>query len=189
MAVPAVVHSARFGETARRLPIVFAKAAVGVRSTEARTAMLDTSAAAVENMSALRLPLQQDFSCAMMSELIPDDIRKFILENIDSIAELEALLLLRKNPDQDWTKQSLSKRLYIEETAAARALERIMSAGLCMRVQESYRFGPNSETKRLVVNRLADVYDRYLIPVTNFIHEKPARIQNFAEAFRFRKDK
>jgi hypothetical protein len=36
---------------------------------------------------------------------------------------------------------------------------------------------------------LADVYARYLVPVTNLIHAKPkSRVQEFADAFKLRKD-
>jgi hypothetical protein len=35
----------------------------------------------------------------MADDLIPDDVKEFILENIDSVAQLEGLPLLRGNPD------------------------------------------------------------------------------------------
>jgi hypothetical protein len=38
----------------------------------------------------------------MAREPIPDDLREFILGYIDSIAQLEALLLLRRNPSTSW---------------------------------------------------------------------------------------
>jgi hypothetical protein len=40
-----------------------------------------------------------------------------------------------------------------------------------------------------MVDRLADAYAKHLIPVTNMIHAKPRRIREFADAFRFRKDR
>jgi hypothetical protein len=40
-----------------------------------------------------------------------------------------------------------------------------------------------------MIARLADVYARHLIPVTNLIHSKPRRIREFADAFKLRKDR
>ncbi|HUN94795.1 MAG TPA: leucine zipper domain-containing protein [Bradyrhizobium sp.] len=124
-----------------------------------------------------------------MSELIPDDVRKFILENIDSVAELEALLLLRRSSDQAWSIENASKRLYVSESTAAHVLNRLSAAGLSTRIDDLYRYQPRTRETGHLVDRLAETYDRYLIPVTNLIHEKPSRIQNFADAFRIRKDK
>ena len=125
----------------------------------------------------------------MMSELIPDDVRKFILEYIDSVADLEALLLLRKDAGQHWTVEAVSERLYVDAATAANVLARLASGGLCIRNGNAYRYQPSGDEKRLTVDRLAEIYGQYLIPVTNFIHEKPARIQHFADAFRLRRDK
>lgn len=125
----------------------------------------------------------------MMSELIPNDVRQFILNRIDSVSDLEALLLLRKHSDQNWTAQSVSRRIYTEEDAAAQILARLTASGLCTGKDGAYCYGPSFVSDCDLVDRLADLYTRYLIPVTNLIHNKPARIQQFADAFRFRKDK
>ncbi len=51
-----------------------------------------------------------------------------------------------------------------------------------------YRYECASEARQKV-DRLASVYSRHLIPVTNMIHAKPRRIREFADAFKFRKDR
>jgi hypothetical protein len=50
----------------------------------------------------------------MTREFIPADITEFIIEKIDSVAQLEALLLLRNSPEEKWSVHVLSKRLYID---------------------------------------------------------------------------
>ena len=37
-----------------------------------------------------------------ISTLIPEDVAQFIIEKIDSVAQMEALLMLRENPQQQW---------------------------------------------------------------------------------------
>jgi hypothetical protein len=39
----------------------------------------------------------------MTDEVIPADIKNFIARHIDSVIQLEALLLLRACPDETWT--------------------------------------------------------------------------------------
>lgn len=39
------------------------------------------------------------------------------------------------------------------------------------------------------VGRLEALYRTHLIPITNMIHAKPRRIREFADAFRFRKER
>ena len=125
----------------------------------------------------------------MSDDLIPSDVLEFLLAHIDSIAELEALLLLRSHPSQPWTVTAMSKRLYINEPLCAEVLSRLEADGLCASTEGLYSYALSNTPKHETVDRLADTYSRYLIPVTNVIHGKPARIQKFADAFRFRKGK
>ena len=43
--------------------------------------------------------------------------------------------------------------------------------------------------KVAMVDRTAETYRRQLIAVTNMIHAKPRRIRQFADAFKFKKDR
>jgi hypothetical protein len=49
----------------------------------------------------------------MTNDPIPGDVKAFLLRHIDSIAQLEALLLLRANAELTWSADTLAKRLYI----------------------------------------------------------------------------
>ena len=125
----------------------------------------------------------------MSDMILSEDVRDFIVAYIDSIAHLEALLLLRKYAEQSWTTEDVAKRLYVSEPAAAEVLARLTADGLCMCSDALYRYHPSSQEQEITITRLSEAYARYLIPVTNLVHNKPARIQKFADAFRFRKDK
>jgi hypothetical protein len=125
----------------------------------------------------------------MADVILPDDVRDFILGHIDSVAELEALLLLRNHAEQSWTIAEAAKRLYVSEAMAAEALARLAADGLCICSDEFYRYHPSSEEQGMTIDRLSEAYARYLIPVTHLVHNKPARIRKFADAFRFRRDK
>jgi hypothetical protein len=80
----------------------------------------------------------------MAREPIPDDLRQIILGYIDSIAQLEALLLLRRNPSTSWNAGSVAQRLYISEGEATELLTRLNDDGFLIVSEGSYRFGPQS---------------------------------------------
>lgn len=124
----------------------------------------------------------------MSSDSIPDDVRNFILGHIESIAQLEALLLLRREPAGTWDPVSVGRRLYISTEAAASVLTRLQANGLIETNSEAYRFQPQTPELESLVEGVAEVYSRQLIPVTNLIHSRPARIQEFANAFKLRKE-
>jgi hypothetical protein len=124
-------------------------------------------------------------------DLIPDDVKQFILENIDSVAQLEGLLLLRGNPDTPWNLEAISQRLFTNEQETTDLLEHLNLLGL-VTIQKSqpsiYRYQPDTTELKTMVDQLAEAYRKYLIPVTNLIHSKPQlKIQQFADAFKLRK--
>jgi hypothetical protein len=128
----------------------------------------------------------------MVDDIIPDDVKQFILERIDSIAQLEALLLLRGSPQEDWAPNAVAKRLYIGEQEASVMLQRLCADGFLIASAEKslvYRYQVRSPELEQMVNRVAALYSMYLIPVTNLIHAKPrTRVQEFADAFKLKKD-
>lgn len=125
----------------------------------------------------------------MVDELIPGDLRTFLLRYIDSIVQLEALLLLRANARDDWNVAKIAARLYTNETEVKAALDRLCEELFLTSEEGVYRYSCNDAAVRDLVECLADVYRKHLIPVTNIIHSKPRRIREFADAFKLRKDR
>ena len=129
----------------------------------------------------------------MAEPLIPDEVARFVLDKIDSVAQLEALLLLRNNRETDWSVGALAARLYIQEDQTAQLLGVLQAQGFVVSKGSDlalYRYEPASQELHAMLERLAEIYAKHLVPVTNLIHSKPKpRIQEFADAFRLRKDK
>jgi hypothetical protein len=124
----------------------------------------------------------------MTDEIVASDIREFILARIDSVAQLEALLLLRANPNKLWDAAKTAQRLYVSERESHEALTRLCAEGLLNRSEGSYRYAGIAPEQATMIDRLAEAYARHLIPVTNIIHQKPRRIREFAEAFKFKRE-
>lgn len=128
----------------------------------------------------------------MVEDPVPDEIKQFILRHIDSIGQLEALLLLRGSPGEEWSVGTLARRLYIREPEAAPILLRLTRSGFIVARQSdpaAYQYQPASAELAQMTERLAEIYSRHLVPVTNLIHNKPrTRIQEFADAFKLGKE-
>ena len=124
---------------------------------------------------------------------IPEDCRRFVLTSIPSVPFLEALLLLRANPTQQWHGDSLAQRLYVRERTAQALLEDLLRAGMvapCPGIEpRCYQYQPASQQLRERIDALADLYARHLVEVTHLIHSSLDRkAQQFADAFKLRKD-
>lgn len=119
---------------------------------------------------------------------VPQELASFIQRNIDSIADLEALLILREQPGTPWGASAIAARLYISEEYAREVMERLRNRGLVRIAEEGYCYAAEPAAEP-VIARVAEYYATHLIAVTNFIHAKPTnRIRQFAEAFKFKKD-
>lgn len=127
----------------------------------------------------------------MATDVIPEDVRHFILKNIDSIAQLEALLLMRATASSSWDTATLSRRLYITEQEAGKLAEHLCIHGL-LKAEETphrYRYEPKNQEYAEKVEKLADLYARYLVPVTTLVHGKSNnKVRKFADAFWIRKE-
>ncbi len=129
----------------------------------------------------------------MNEVIIPDDVKLFILQNIDSIAQWEGLLFLRAHREKEWDAPTIARNLYIRETQAAQILAQLSSQGFLAITLSGptvlYRYEPKTPELEPLLARAADHYARYLVPMTNLIHaQHKSRIQEFADAFKLRKD-
>jgi hypothetical protein len=124
----------------------------------------------------------------MVEEGIPAELREFIANSIDSVGQLEALLLLRNNADQGWDAPRLAQRLYVSEGEAAAILAHLVERGFVVEQDGSYRYD-RAGLQVAVIDRLAEAYAHQLIPITKLIHAKPRQIRAFADAFKIKRDK
>jgi hypothetical protein len=119
---------------------------------------------------------------------IPAELRDFIAKSIDSVGQLEALLLLRGNPEQAWDAAQLARRLYVNEAEAAAIFVHLVEQGFATAEGASCRYDRAGKQIQ-IIDQLADAYARQLIPITNLIHAKPRGIRAFADAFKIKRDK
>lgn len=129
----------------------------------------------------------------MADDFIPEDVRQFILLHIDSVAQMEGLLMFRADAQKVWDAQAMARVLFISESEAEALLVQLLNKGFIIAAgnapAEHYQYIAESSEHGAMVERAAGFYQRYLVPMTNLIHSKPkTRIQKFADAFKLRKD-
>jgi hypothetical protein len=124
----------------------------------------------------------------MADDGIPAELRDFILQSIDTVGQLEALLLLRGDADKSWDVTQLAKRLYVREAEADAILAHLVNQELATEHEGAYRYDRQAK-QAATVDLLAEAYARQLIPITNLIHGKPRGIRAFADAFKIKRDK
>lgn len=126
----------------------------------------------------------------MTRDEVPAEVRRFILTSIPSVPFLEAVLLLRAEPALPWDAGRLAGRLYVPERVAAELLTQLGEAGIAVPGESvgAVRYAPREELGGLL-DRVAAAYAADLVAITDLIHSRiDKRAQQFADAFRFRKE-
>jgi hypothetical protein len=123
-----------------------------------------------------------------MPDALPANVRQFISEHIRSIAQLELLLMLRRNRDKAWSVEDAAKELYTAATMTQPLLESLRAIGLATFSNGTYTYAPRSAELEQVVGELDQLYQERRVTVINLIYSAPVeKLQNFADAFRIRK--
>jgi len=115
---------------------------------------------------------------------LPPDVVHFLHARIDSVPELEALLLMHGDPLAAWDSGGLSERLYISVRESALILAKLARLGLVSAGEGGAFSFDRASSDAAVVERLAQSYQKHLSMIARIIHEKPALgLREFAQAF------
>lgn len=129
---------------------------------------------------------------SMDEAIIPEEVRRFIHEYIDSFDQLEVLLLLRAFPDREWSAEAVSRELRNEPGAAAERLADMSLHGLlCASDGQNrcYQYRPRTPQLARLVDMVADEYAIRRVTIITLIFSKPSKhVLSFADAFKLRKD-
>lgn len=127
----------------------------------------------------------------MDRDAIPEDVSRFILLAVPSVPYLEAMLLMRGENALPWDAKRLAQRIYVSESAAQNLMSALHAAGVISPIAPDARSCEYKPQPGLddMIGRLAEVYAKNLVGVTNLIHSKTnKKAQQFADAFIWRKD-
>jgi hypothetical protein len=113
---------------------------------------------------------------------VPEPVRRFIAEHIESVAQLEALLLVRAAPDKPWSVDEVARGLVTRHDPASLLLTHLAAHGLVVQDGDGFRYNGAR-----VVDDLAEAYATRRTTVVGLIFSRPdPAISGLADAFRFR---
>jgi hypothetical protein len=128
-------------------------------------------------------------------ERIPEPVRRFVDECIESVGLLEVLLLLHSDPARVWTPTEVSREVRSERIWAEAQLEFLRIHGL-LEVERgadeaAYRYGPSRPELDGVVGQLRKAFETRRVAMVKLIFKQPQNehLRAFSEAFRFRRER
>jgi hypothetical protein len=121
------------------------------------------------------------------------NVYDFILENIDTVPRLEALVLLWNSRPVWWTSEELTSRLYIPLEKVPQLLRDLVRMELIAESPTSppkYSYLPKSEEQNELLLSLDNAYRRDLVRISTMIHLKASPgAREFARAFKLKQEK
>lgn len=122
---------------------------------------------------------------------LPDDVHRFLFQNIESVEQLEVLLLVRRTPERGYTAEEIARDLYSHPSSIAQRLGLLAGQGLLREVEPGrFRYAPSSAELHRTVGCVADTYRERRVAVITLIASKPLEnVRAFSDAFRIRRTK
>jgi hypothetical protein len=133
----------------------------------------------------------------------PQHVQAFVYNYIDSVVQLEMLLLLYAGQDRSWTSAESARELRVDPAWVEDQFSQLCSRGLLTcepGSPPSYRYRPTTPELNAAVGDLAKAYADRRVTVISLIYSKPAEkpveptkptttdpLKSFSEAFRLRK--
>lgn len=128
----------------------------------------------------------------MEPETIPQHVLQFLTDHIDTVPQLETLVLLWETTPRPWTVDEVARRVYVSAEEAARIVQHLERKKLIVPAGsdgEGRVFAAEGRDAS-VVAQLAQVYRRHVVRVAQLIHAKASPgVLAFARAFQIKGDK
>ena len=122
--------------------------------------------------------------------MLPDDVVRFIRAHLASVWALEAMLRMSKPPDREWTADTLTRELRASALLGAEVLDQFERSGLVEKSATGWRWRPATTELAHLSDAVAKAYAVTPFAVIQAIVDGPkVQISQFADAFKFRKDK
>lgn len=124
---------------------------------------------------------------------IPPEVESFVHQYIDSLEELEVLLLLHAERTRSWTPEQMHERIRSSVVSVTKNLAALMVFGVAEAAADvpgGYRYAPKSESLNRAITGLAEAYAQRRARVIELIFSKPSeRLRGFSDAFKLKKDR
>ncbi|HEX3704946.1 MAG TPA: hypothetical protein VHU82_16575 [Vicinamibacterales bacterium] len=123
---------------------------------------------------------------------IPRPVRRFLARCVDTVEQLEIILLLQRHPERSWNALEVGEALGLDHRAVARDLEQLGTRDLLdvrLGADVRYRFSPGAPEAAAAAQRAAEAYRVSRGAVLAFVTAGRYRsLQDFSDAFRLTED-
>jgi len=121
------------------------------------------------------------------------EVDRFIIDQIDSVPHLEALLLLSNSRSVWWTLTEVAERLYVDGSVAKGILNDLIGQRLIVTspaARDEYSYQAQEEERDRLLAAVDATYRREMVRISTMIHSKASpAVREFARAFRFKKER
>lgn len=126
-------------------------------------------------------------------EPFPEDVARFLYDNVESIDQLEILRVLGEDRDREWDAVALAAAVQSEPQAVRAHLAALHARGLLTTTTQgaglSCRYGVRTPELEGMVGRLLQIYQERPVTMIKMVYERAKDpLRAFADAFRIRKE-
>jgi len=119
-------------------------------------------------------------------------VKQFIFEHVDSVEQLEIIILLRANATAQWTPQAISDVLRTNPKSVEQRLIQLKRIGIVAEIEETlpkFQYAPKDDEalNRLIIH-LDEAYRFRKHSMYELIFSPLKRAREFAAAFTVKKD-
>lgn len=123
---------------------------------------------------------------------LPKDARYFLENSIDSIEQLQVLLLLHANPDRIWTTNEIAVELRSVDTSIQKRLNDLYIRNVLLPLKgndNEHKFLPSSQAMKKLIDVIVSENQLRPYRIIDAIYASPDKtILDFANAFKMRGD-
>ena len=127
-----------------------------------------------------------------MADDFPAELEQFIAQHIESLAQLEMLILMRQDRERNWDCAEMSRQLYITGDMCGGLVGDLERRGFVRRApgsENAYQYHPATPEIDRLMTALAAIYQERRVAVITQIYSRPMKkVQTFADAFRLRRE-
>ena len=128
----------------------------------------------------------------MNAPQISTRVLEFLADKIDTVPELEALLLMWQAPGRFWSAEDVAARTYVSVEHSRTMLQNLQRRHLVVAEHDSslYRYDGAWDASGSLMPEVELEYRRRLIPIATFIHSRASfSVREFARAFHLKKER
>ena len=122
---------------------------------------------------------------------IPDGVSQFLRKHVQSVEHLEVLVLLQNEPNKVWGAAEVNQIIRSNEASIRSRLQDLARSGVLLTAdaqRETFQFRADAPDAADLPKTI-ELYKTHRLAIIQAIYSPPSPVDEFAKAFRLRKNK